>query len=180
MDQERLLITLEGYGSGPRLCGLLESFWECQQLVLIQNGFHVPAFPTTGGTTQGGIVSPTLFNVVVDNFIRTWLAMTVEDQRVAYDGLGETVGRCLGAFYADDGMVGSRDPDWLQHVMNVLFGLFQMYGLAANVVKSRTMTCQLGALRPGMSEEAKALKCTGVGDSPGETLKMYPMPVVWS
>ena len=43
--------------------------------------------------------------------IRTCLAMTVEDQRVAHDGLEETVGRCLGVFYADDDMVGSQEPD---------------------------------------------------------------------
>ena len=61
-------------------------------------------------------------------------------------------------------MFGSRDPDWLQHTMNVLVGLFRRYGLAANVAKSQTMTCQPGALRAGMSEETMELKCTGVGD----------------
>ena len=39
------------------------------------------------------------------------------------------------------------------------------YGLAANVAKSRKMTCQPGALLVGMSEEAMALNFTGVGDS---------------
>ena len=34
-----------------------------------------------------------MFNVVVDNVIRNWLAMTVEYQGVAHDGLGETIGR---------------------------------------------------------------------------------------
>ena len=76
-----------------------------------QNGFHGPAFPTTRGTMQGGLLSLTIFNVLVDNFIRTRLVMTVEDQRVAHDGLGETVGRCLGVFYSDDGMVRSCDAD---------------------------------------------------------------------
>ena len=27
VDQDRLLITLEGYGAWPRMCGLLEKFW---------------------------------------------------------------------------------------------------------------------------------------------------------
>ena len=84
--------------------------------------------------------------MVVDNVIRTCLDMTVEDQRVAHDRLGETVGRCLGVFYAGNGMVGSRDSDFLQHAMNVLVGLFRRYGLVSNVSKSRTMTCQPGAL----------------------------------
>ena len=30
VERERLLITMEGYGAGPRLCGLLETFWDFQ------------------------------------------------------------------------------------------------------------------------------------------------------
>ena len=107
----------------------------------------------------------TLFNVLVENFIITWLAMTVEDQRVAHNRLGDNTGRCLEVFYADDGMVGSRDADWIKQSINILLGLLQRYGLAANVAKSRTMTCQSGALQSGTSAEVKDLKCTGVGDS---------------
>ena len=91
--------------------------------------------------------------------------MTVEDQRVSQDRMGETVGRCLGVFCANNGMVISRSSDWIHHAMNVLVGLFKRYGLAANVAKSRTMIFHPGALRAGKSEEAMALKCTGVGDS---------------
>ena len=46
--------------------------------------------------------------------------MMAEDQGVAHDGLVETVGRCLGVFYADADMVISRDLDWLKHAMKVL------------------------------------------------------------
>ena len=49
--------------------------------------------------------------------------------------------------------------------MNVLVSLFRRCDLAANVAKSRIMTCQSSALRLDMSVEAKDLKCTGVGDS---------------
>ena len=55
VNQERLLITLEGYGAGPRLCGFLETFCDYQQVVPRQNGFHGRAFPTTRGTTQVGL-----------------------------------------------------------------------------------------------------------------------------
>ena len=61
-------------------------------------------------------------------------------------------------------MVGSRYSDWLQHALNVLFGLFRRYGLAANAVKPCTMTYQPGALRSEISEEAMDLKCKGVED----------------
>ena len=147
------------------MCGLLENLLDFQKVVAKQNGFHGPAFPSTRGKTQGGLVYLTLFNVVVDNVIRTWLDMTVEDQSVYHDVMGDTVGRCLRVFYADDGMVVSCDSDWLKHTMNVPVGLFRSYGLVANVTKSHTMTCQTGALWAGMSEEDMAMNCTGVGDS---------------
>ena len=49
---------------------------------MIQNRYYGLNFTTTQGTTQGGIVSPTQLNVVVDNVLRKWLAMTVKDKAV--------------------------------------------------------------------------------------------------
>ena len=93
-------------------------------MVSRKNGFHGLAFPATQVTTQGGLVSLTLFNVLVENVTRKWMAMTVEDHMVAHKGLGETVGRCLGVFCANNGMVGSRDANWIQNSMKVPAGLF--------------------------------------------------------
>ena len=181
MDRDRLLVTLEGYGEGPRLCGLLETFWDFQQVVPRQNSLTGPVLPATRVTTQGRRISLTLFNVVVDNVIKTWLAMTIKDQRVPHDGLGETIGRCLGVLYSDNSMVSSRDSACLKHTMNVLVGLVRRYGLAANVSKSRTMTCHTGISRAGMLEEAMPLKCAGVGDLYRVRLRRADtMPVVWS
>ena len=88
--------------------------------------------------------------MVMENVIQTWLAVTVEDQRVSHGGIGEAVGRCLGVFYVNDGMVGSRYSEWLHHLMNVLVRSFWWYGRVAKIAKSRTMMCQPGALRSGM------------------------------
>ena len=33
LDRESLIHTLEGYGVGPHMCGLLETFWDHQQVV---------------------------------------------------------------------------------------------------------------------------------------------------
>ena len=82
-----------------------------------------------------------------------------------HDGLVDTVECCLGVFYANYGMVGSRDLDWLKHAMKVLVGLFRSYGLGSNLSKSRTMSCQPGALQARILEESMVLKCMGVGDS---------------
>ena len=53
VDRDHLRIILYGYGAGPWMCGLLENFWELQQMVPRQNGFHGPVFPVTRGKTQG-------------------------------------------------------------------------------------------------------------------------------
>ena len=162
VDRDRLIQTLEGYGTGPHIFGLLETFWSHQQVFPKHNLYHRSAFPATWVKTQGGLVSPTLFNLVVDYVIRKLLTMTVGYHSVDHNGLGEAFGRCLGVFYTDYVMVGSRDPDWLQHLMNVLVGLFWWYGRADNIAKSCLVTCQPGALSSGIFVEAKYLKCTGV------------------
>ena len=65
LDLGRLLHTLEGYGLVPKLRGILEEFWENQELVKRQGGYHGPLFRKTRGTTQGGLAFPTLFNVAL-------------------------------------------------------------------------------------------------------------------
>ena len=105
-DQERILMILEGYGAGPHLCGIMKTFWCQHQVVPRQHGFHGLDLPATRVITQGGLLPLTLLNVVVYNVIRTWMAMTVKDHRVAHDRLGETSGWCLGFLYTNYGMVG--------------------------------------------------------------------------
>ena len=78
VEMEHFIQTLEGYRVGPRMCGLLKTYLAHQKVVPRQNVYHGPALPYTRGTTQGGLVSPTLFNGVMDNVIWTWLAMAVE------------------------------------------------------------------------------------------------------
>ena len=61
--------------------------------------------------------------MVVDNLVRTWLAVTAKYQKVAQEGLGIKVGICLGVFYSVDGMVGVRYSEWLQNFLNILISL---------------------------------------------------------
>ena len=145
-----------------------------------QNGFHRMAFPATRGTIQGGLVSPTLFNVVVGNVITTWLTITVKYHRVYHDSLGDTVGPGLGVFYADDSMVGSQDPDWLQHLMNVMVGLKsvwpcgQRFQVTYDDVTTRHTT--VGDVRVGQCSELHRGGILVLG----ETQKKDPMPRVCS
>jgi hypothetical protein len=60
---------------------------------------------------------------------------------VVTQGFGDTVASKLALFYADDGLLSTRDAPWLQQALDVLTGLFRRIGLATNAMKTKTMTC---------------------------------------
>ena len=91
------------------MCRLLAVFWDQQEVVTRLNGYHGLHFKATQGTTQGGLVLPTPSNFIVNNEVNNWLAMKVEDQQVAQEGFRLAVGRCLGLFCAENGVVISSD-----------------------------------------------------------------------
>ena len=109
IERGRLLSTLEIYSTCPCMCRLLAVFWNQQEFVTHKNGYHVLHFKSTQGTTQGRLISPTLFNLIVNNVVRNWITMTVDDQLVTHEESVIAVGRCLVLFYAENDVVGSRD-----------------------------------------------------------------------
>ena len=100
----------------------------------------------------------TTFNLDVGIVVRHWLSLTVEYGAVLHYVLGHDVGQSLGVFYVDDGILGSWDPEWLQVALNVLIGLLQIIDLTANINKSKTMTCYLGVIISGMSQETGGIR----------------------
>ena len=70
-------------------------------MVTIQSGYHGPQFWETHGTTYRGVVSYTLFNVVVDSVVRHCILLTFQYGSVVPGGLGHIVGWVLGVFYVD-------------------------------------------------------------------------------
>jgi hypothetical protein len=92
--------------------------------------------------TQGGPLSSIMFNVCVDAVIREWLHQMINKDatsRVFSEACREIV-----AFFVDDGLVGSRDPIWLQSAMEVLITLFEGIGLRTNHDKTKVMMCVPG------------------------------------
>ena len=132
---------------------LLRTFWGNQQVVARQSGYHGAPFQPTRGATQGGIVSPTLFNVVVDAVVRHWFQSLGLDN-VAIWGLRYLVRDCSVGFYAGDGLIASRGSGWLQQAFDVLVLLFEQVGLKANSTKTKVMVCSPGAIRTHVSHEA--------------------------
>ena len=103
----RLISTLEGYGAELHMCKIIATFWVHKEVVIRHNGYHGLNFNTNWGTTQDGLISLYLFKVVVDNVVRTWKEITVNNQTVVQEGLLLNVVRCLVFFDSGDGMVGA-------------------------------------------------------------------------
>ena len=98
------------------------------------------------GVNQGDLLSwyplsPTIFNVVVDTVVRQWISLVVGDSG-GQDGWGREVIHHLAFFYADDGLVASTDPVWIQGLFNNLTGLFYRVGIQKNSRKTVGIVCR--------------------------------------
>ena len=149
VDRERLLEILEGYGVGPNTLGLLKFYWENQRCVARSGNYHGSVFVPERGVTQGGIISPILFNILVDAVVRKWYADVMEDMTSAVSGLeGDAIRDRASLFYADDGAIGSRDPEWLQNATQHLCDLFRNCTcLKPNTNKTEVIICHPGEIR---------------------------------
>ena len=114
---------------------------------------------------QGDLLSPTLFNVVVDAVVRHWIEGLVTE--TAEKGETGREGRHQSAvFYAADRMVVSLGPAWLQGAFSALVAIFDRVGLRTNVKKTVSMACH--PCRAGSGNWTTAgysRRLTGVGNT---------------
>ncbi len=139
LDREKCLEIMTGYGVGPKLLCLQKYFWDQAKMVCCAGVSFGKPFAAFWGVTQGGPVSSLMFNVCVDAVIREWLYWMIDEEaacRVFSVACKEIV-----AFFVDDGLVGSRDPIWLQSALDILVTLFEGIGLWTNPDKTKVMTC---------------------------------------
>ena len=116
-----------------------------------------------GGVTQGDLLSPTIFNVVVDAVVRHWIdglvAETAEKGETGREGQPQ-----LAVFYADDGIVVLSDPAWLQGAFSALVAISDRVGLRTNVGKTVIMACNpCWAGAGNRTETSFSRSLTGVG-----------------
>jgi hypothetical protein len=101
-------------------------------VVARQQKFYGIAFPSNRGTTQGDIISPTIFNIVTDAIIQTWF------KQLEVEGIADEI---RATFYADDGHIYSNDATALQRAVDILVELFERMGLNTNASKTKAMIC---------------------------------------
>ena len=147
MDRERCLEILVGYGVGPNMLRLINQFWSSAVMVCRASGNYGIAFKAGRGVTQGGPLSATLFNIVVNCVAREWLRRLREGINLGEDEVERLMAEFLAIFYVDDAYLASRDPDLLQEAMDILVDLFERVGLETNKQKTVAMTCTPGRIR---------------------------------
>ena len=163
MDWELCLQILEDRGVGPRIRLFIERFWALALLVCKAGGYYGTAFKALRGVTQGGPLSPRIFNLMIDAVIREWLRQVLGN-RVAVDGIRTHIRLLLAAFYADNGLVQSRDLEFLQFSFDILVGFFERVELLTKTKKTEAMTCIPGRIRTALSHKAYANRMEGHED----------------
>jgi len=159
VDRSVLLRLLEAYGVGPKIRGILQTQWAAQQFITKQAGEFGPVLRTSRGVTQGDIVSPTLFNIVIDAVSREWKHQL--NVGPASDPIELDVG-----FYADDSVIGGTVAVRVQTGLDQFVQLMGDVGLAVNVTKTESQTHLPGGIHHSWSSPAYIHRITGDGLSP--------------
>ena len=119
-----------------------------------QAGYFGRSFRAWRGVRQGDIMSPVIFNIMVDAVLR------YTKQRLEGNRLGK---KEYTIFYADDGCIAGTDSQHIQKVLNFLVEGFDLVGLKTNTVKTEFMigTGPYGSVQ--LSSTAYNRKVTGIG-----------------
>jgi len=155
LDRQRTLQILTAYGVGPNIRRLLHRFWSTQRVVPRQAGFIGVPFQATRGVTQGDVISPSIFNIVVDAVIREW------HHQMDAGSIGPSKTKAI--FYADDGNLHGPDAVHLQLGLDRISSLFGKVGLQLNPSKTKAMVMMGGIPYHRISDEAYYHCMTGDG-----------------
>ena len=131
LDRPRTLEIMKAYGIGPNICHIIEQTWKMDQMIPKQAGCYGTAFNTSRGVRQGDIISPTVFNIVVDAVINYCEAVYKTSHP------GKELPKVI--FYADDGVISGDDASLVQNMLDLYTDAFLRIGLKMNVDKTKAM-----------------------------------------
>ena len=117
LDRQRTLQLLEKYGVGQNVRTLINNMWSQDTIIPKQQQFYGKQFKAERGVRQGDIVSPTIFNIVMDAVVRNCY------NRLWMDGNYDM----MLQFYADDGIIAGENYEQIQQILNQLKENFSLY-----------------------------------------------------
>ena len=148
LDPGCCLDILATYGMVTRAIYLLWRYWEQLTVVAWSRGYYCPHYKGFRGVTQWNMLSPTIFNVVVDAFLWHWVNVAAATEKAVTSGaeyterFGRNVQHLLAYFYTDNGILAMNRANHLQQEFDNLMELFDRVGLHTNVDKIVSMYCQ--------------------------------------
>ena len=120
---------------------LLCCYWYVIDMVACTERYYGALFKGSRGVTQGYLLYPSIFDMVVDAVIRHWVKVVTGERPVPYV-FGRAVQTLAALFYEDYVILASSWMSRIQEALNVLTGLFDWIVLRKNFNKIVGMTCQ--------------------------------------
>ena len=97
----------------PRARRILHTYWDRLRMMARAGGYYGSAFQGFRGVNQGDLLPPTILNMVVGALVCHWISLVSGGAGGNYRWGREVLHR-TEFYYADDGLVTSTYPVWLQ------------------------------------------------------------------
>ena len=118
LDRGRCMEILRGYVMVQNTARLISHHWDSLTFVPEAKSFLGTAFGIDRGFTQRYLVSPMIFNILVDAAVRTVLEVLCGPHWLRH-GMGWAAGEHNLVFYADDRRIARREHIWVQDALVV-------------------------------------------------------------
>ena len=128
VEREEIIKTLNEIGMEKTLINVIAKLYKEDKCIITREGQEVGEVKKTRGIKQGCKMSPTLFNIMLNNTIRRVNKMF---------GKGCDHFNCL--YYADDGLIMADSEHELQQKINIVKHEYQKIGLKINMEKSEVI-----------------------------------------
>jgi hypothetical protein len=130
VDRKLLFYKLHSLGFGGKILKTLKSLYGNCKVCLNVNGYLSPSFASKFGVKQGDSLSPTLFNLYINDLVDT-----LDECNMGVKLSNEI--HVTSLLYADDLAVISDSEENMQHLLNALDLWCRKWRMVVNIVKTK-------------------------------------------
>ena len=180
VNREKIWTILQQAGVGTRMLRLLQSLYDDNVIVEWRGEVTSSAWQSSVGLRQGCLLSPLLFNIVLDTVFRS--AMPLMKPFVVPTAEGPLDATLLA--YADDMVINGFSTEDAQHNVRVLSEYLGDVGLVLSAKKTKAMRIPQEIVRPegwkpetlasvtGTLRQQRGAKCAPHGEVTQATLRV--------